>query len=89
MQATDNIGTFTISSTTFIVVASMGIRVLSLKLADGNVYYSGAMKMGSLSSNQIQLIDSDPVTINVEDSNEVIDGFTINAAAGSVYVIAR
>lgn len=82
----DNIFTYVLTNDTLLIKAEYGVRSVAMKLVSGAASFSGTMKLGTLSSGSIPLVVNDPVTVS-DDNN--IDGFTIDASAGSVQIIAR
>ncbi len=78
------IGTVTLTNETVTLVETNGIRKIAMKLVSGTVTYLGTLPFGTVGSSPITLADSDPVTVV---SDYAMDGFTINASAGSVLLI--
>lgn len=86
MAISCNVGTFTVTGTTMTINANDGVMIVAMKLISGTVTFIGTSKVNGEASTAITLAANDPVTIG---GNTPIDGLTINATSGSVYVITR
>ena len=82
VQPTSQIGTYLLTSGSVTISEEMGIRTMALKLVSGTVTYTGSLTTNGLTSTALTL-DSNGYAVSTINP---IDGFTINASAGSVII---
>lgn len=68
--------------------SSYGLTLISLVLQAGAATVTGNLSVNGVASTPINLVVGQPLTIAV-DSPDIIDALTINAAAGTVAILAR
>lgn len=80
--------TYTLTNGSLTINAADGITAVAMKLLGGAATYAGTKKIGNIDSTPTSLVVDKDITVTSEQS-KYIDSFTINAAGGSVEIIAR
>ena len=88
MARTQNFWTYQVTNTTLLIDESFGLGMVSVMLTSGSATVNGGGSAGSFSSNNLALTIGMPVTFG-GSSPLPIDGLTISAPSGNVYVIGR
>lgn len=84
MAFVDNVGTYILTSESLEIVASMGVTNVSVLLVSGTVTVSGNVRLGNRESDPITLSEGVPLNVTFQFP---IDGYTIDASAGSALVV--
>ena len=82
----DNVFTYVLTNGIFDIISDYGVTAVAMKLVAGAATYKGSLKLGSVDSAAVPLTMNDPVTIG---QGLAIDRLTIDASAGTVYIICR
>lgn len=81
--------TATFTNTTFAIVESMGLSIVSINLISGAATILGTTQIPGLTNSAAALTAGQPILINA-DSGFTLDGITIDSTAGGVFeVIAK
>ena len=88
MVRTQEFWTYEVSNSTLTIDETFGLGVISVMLTSGSATVNGGGSAGSFSSNNLALTVGLPVTFG-GSSPLPIDGLTISATSGNVYVIGR
>lgn len=84
MALPENVGTYTLTSSTLTIQESFGVRNISLLLVSGTVTVTGSMKLGSTVSSALTLAADKPLNLSFDFP---IDGLIIDATSGVVTIV--
>lgn len=86
---TQSVFTATFSNTTFTIVESMGLSIVSINLISGVASILGSTSIPGLTNTASTLSVGQPILLNA-DSGYTLVGITIDSTAGGVFeVIAK
>lgn len=84
MALPENVGTYTLTSSTLTIQESFGVRNISLLLVSGTVTVTGSMKLGSTASSALTLAADKPLNLSFDFP---VDGLIIDATSGVVTIV--
>lgn len=87
-MAAQKVYTDIIQNETVVFDQNSSLRAVSFVLISGTATVTGTLTVNGRASQAIPLVESQPVTFGIEYALP-IESLTVNASAGTVYVIGR